>query len=68
MKYQHRSFSVSLYAEPKSMAAVCATHGHMEPDQRGKCLRCGVRVTPIGYVSRVGEDAVEVTWPIEVTA
>jgi hypothetical protein len=39
--YQHKSFSISLLANPKKMSAVCDQHGHMDPDLRGKCLRCG---------------------------
>lgn len=47
MKYTQRSFTC-LGSESNTYTharAVCAQHGHMEPDVRGKCLRCGESVS-----------------------
>lgn len=52
-QFAHRSFSVSLYAEPKSMAAYCAEHGHTMPDRRGKCVRCGQPTTTSEFVTQL---------------
>lgn len=40
MKYQQKSFTV-----PASGNGTCDDEtGHMEPDRRGKCLRCGAQI------------------------
>ena len=42
--YNNRSFTVAPSGSYDQAHAMCRQHGHMEPDQRGKCLRCGERV------------------------
>lgn len=40
-RFAEKSFTVPASA---GTASYCAAHGHTEPDAKGKCLRCGVKV------------------------
>ena len=54
--YNNRSFTVAPSGSYDQAHAMCRQHGHMEPDQRGKCLRCGERVpTPAEFHAMVSE-------------
>lgn len=45
MLYTKRSFTLpATEGKLADLAKVCQEHGHMEPDRKGKCIRCGERI------------------------
>lgn len=45
MYYTKKSFTLpATEGKMADLLKVCAEHGHMEPDARGKCMRCGTTV------------------------
>jgi hypothetical protein len=46
-RFMERSFTVPASGGSLAKAiATCTQHGHMEPDRRGNCMRCGAAVKP----------------------